>query len=393
LTSLFTVKSTFILRELNEVASQGMRILVYSLRPLTDADRMTTSSLPYNVRACTRGRLIALSAIWFALQRWNVLLGVFMILVKENYRRPRVLAKAMCSLWLACCIANDLKSSRLHVSHIHAHWATIPTTTAWVLARLLSIEFSFTGHAWDLHFDNQMLPFKVAAARSVLTCSDYNRRFLTRLTPAHAAKIHRVYHGLPLTKFPYRRFDRTTGIPRILAIGRYVEQKGFIYLLRALKRLDGVTPLECRIYGDDGIAKTNLARYVEEQGLSHVVQLHGFIDELNIVRELETADVFVMPSVVERSGATDGIPNVIIEALAVGVPTIATNVAGIPELIRDRETGLLVPEKDDQAIANAILTILGDPHLRRWISKSGRELVERDFNVVTNAAQHLNLIS
>ncbi len=394
LTSWFTLKSTFIVRELNEVARTGADFCVYSLRRLEREEKRAVQTLPYPVREVitTDVRQIVRTAL-LALRNVRSLLGAVGVVYRENYRQPRVLAKALYAIWLACSIASDLRSRGLHVRHIHSHWATIPTTTAWILSRVLGVRFSFTAHAWDVVLENQMLPFKIASAAAVLTCTRYNTGVLGRLAPDHLNKIHVVYHGLPLGQFTYRPRRPDIDVARILALGRYVEKKGFGFLLEAVRQLrEAGTRVTCQFFGESGPVRADLVRFVARHGLADVVQLNGFISEEAVLAQLNAADVFVMPSVVEPNGAVDGIPNVIIEALAVGVPTVATAVAGIPEIIRNGETGLLVPPGDPVALKVAIQSLLQNPALRERVSTAGRQLVERNFDVVANSAEHWTLI-
>jgi glycosyltransferase involved in cell wall biosynthesis len=392
-TSWFTLKSTFIVRELNEVARTGANICVYSLKRLHRGELDDIEALPYSVQeARNAGQLLRMALL--AIKSCRVLLDAVVIVCRENHRSPRVLLKAIYAIWLACSIATDVQARRLGVHRVHAHWATIPTTTAWILSQILGVRFSFTAHAWDIVFENQMLPFKIRAADTVLTCTRYNKSVLGRLAPDRSNRIHVVYHGLSLTQFKYQPGRSEIDVAQVLALGRYVEKKGFIFLLEAIRRLHTAgIKVTCRIFGESGPARRHLMRYVADHSLSDVVSLHGFIPERSVLSEFQSADVFVMPSVVEQNGAVDGIPNVIVEALAVGVPTIATSVAGIPEVIKEGETGLLVPPRDPRALESAIQRLVQDPHLRQRLSRGGRQLVERNFDVVANSANHWRLIS
>jgi glycosyltransferase involved in cell wall biosynthesis len=175
----------------------------------------------------------------------------------------------------------------------------------------------------------------------------------------------------------------------VLSVGRLVEQKGFVVLFRACKILkDEGLRFSCRIVGGSVASSMNyyveLKRIRHELGLEAEVELLGARPFTETVGELQEADIFVLPSVIAENGRRDVTPNVILEAMAMQLPVVSTTVAGIPELVEDGVTGLLVPPGDETALAAAILRLAGDPSLRESLGRNGRRAVEERFDIRKN---------
>jgi glycosyltransferase involved in cell wall biosynthesis len=273
------------------------------------------------------------------------------------------------------------------IAHLHAHFGTVSTSVARLAAALAGIGYSFTAHAKDIYFDYdepQHLDIKIRDAAQVVTVSDYNVNHLREHFAEDAPKIRRIYNGLDL-----KRFDHSppqAGARDILAVGRLVEKKGFHILIEAMRiLLDRGREVSCRIVGH-GEEHENLALQIRDSGLEDAVRLAGPLSQGSVVEAMRSAAVLACPCVVGGDGNRDGLPTVLLEAMALGLPCVATDVTGIPELVRDGETGLLVPEGDPEALADALGRILDDVDLRRELSRSARALIERDFDVERSAA-------
>ena len=285
---------------------------------------------------------------------------------------------------LAVDLADRLLRDR-RVTHLHAHFAHSPTTVTWLTAQITGLPFSFTAHAKDIydasHNPAGLLARKLRAASFVVTCTEANRAHLLEVAPD--ATVHRVYHGLnaELTRLlatpaPVRPAGATL---RVVAVGRLVPKKGFDVLVEACALLvaRGID-VRCRIIGPDDLAGPALRARVAELGLAHVVALPGPMQQTALADELAAATAFALPCRVLDSGDRDGIPNVLVEALAAGLPVVTTPVSGIPELIVDGETGLLVPSDDPAALADALARLHADPVLGTALAARGaREVRER----------------
>ena len=273
------------------------------------------------------------------------------------------------------------------IRHLHAHFATSAASVARIAARLADISFSFTAHAKDI-FHESVDPGAFRAllrdASSTITVSDFNVDYLRREYGLDAGRVERVYNGLDLELFPYTSpADRP---PRILAVGRLVEKKGFGDLIDACGVLAGRgVRFTCQIVGA-GELESDLRRRIEQCGLSECVELLGPRPQSEVIALLQDASVFAAPCVVGQDGNRDGLPTVLLEAMALGTPCVATGVTGIPEILHHGETGLLVPQQDPSALARALDLLLEDGALRERLSLQARALIEERFDIHENAA-------
>ncbi|TJZ89869.1 glycosyltransferase family 4 protein [Paracoccus gahaiensis] len=274
------------------------------------------------------------------------------------------------------------------VAHLHAHFGTVSTTVARLAAQLAGIGYSFTAHAKDIYFDydeNIRLDEKLRDAAHVVTVSDYNVDYLDQRFGPAAGTVSRIYNGLDLDRFAYAA--PAPDATDILAVGRLVEKKGFHILIEAMRLLrDGGRTTRCRIVGG-GDEVAYLAAQIAAAGLDDSVEMLGPRPQSEVMAMMRAAAVFACPCVVGRDGNRDGLPTVLLEAMALGTPCVATAVTGIPELVRDGETGLCVPEGDPQALATALARMLDDAALRQRVSTAGRALIEREFDQHVNAAR------
>jgi glycosyltransferase involved in cell wall biosynthesis len=273
------------------------------------------------------------------------------------------------------------------VDHLHAHFGTVATTVARLAAKLAGIDYSFTAHAKDIYFDydeNVNLAEKLRDARHVVTVSDFNVTYLRDRFGKDAAHVVRLYNGLDLAFFDYRAPQPSA--TDILAVGRLVEKKGFNILIEAVRLLhEAGHPVRCRIIGG-GDDRPHLAAQIKASGLGDVVELLGPRPQSDVVAMMRTAAVLACPCVTGQDGNRDGLPTVLLEAMALGTPVIGTDVTGIPELVRDGETGLCVPEGDPEGLADGLARLLASHELRLKLAAAARTAIERDFDIKGNAA-------
>ena len=276
-----------------------------------------------------------------------------------------------------------------NIRHMHVHFASVATTVARLASALTGIPFSFTAHAVDIFREPLVdadLRAKLEQAHHAITISSYNLNYLRRRFPASTSRLHLVRNGLELARFPYRDPKPLAGTVRVAAVGRLVEKKGFQHLLPAAAELrDHGFDLEVRIAGT-GVLGDQLEAEIARLGLRGQVTLIGPQTQDQIHELLSSADIFVAPCVVGSDGNADGMPTVLLEAMATGVPCISTAVTGIPEVIRNGKTGLLVRPGNPHALARAIQQ-LGSPRTdRAALARSARALIEDEFDVHRQAA-------
>jgi len=378
------LSETFILNEILELERQGQPVHIFSLRPSDDqrhhADvalvraRVTTvpqQSLPAS-RSMARAHLEMLrhERPRYLRRLWRVL----------RHRRARSLE----AFGQAVFIAARLR--RLGIVHAHAHFASTATSVVREAHRISGVGYSFTAHAKDIFTDDVRaddLALKLEDARFVVTVSDFNVSYLSAIAPG--ARIVRIYNGLDLQRFAANGRYRDDP-PRILAVGRLVEKKGFGDLVAACGLLrERGRMVRCEIVGTGTLAR-ELRRTVVALGLGHSIELAGALTRDEVIARYRRAAVLVAPCVVGADGNRDGLPTVLTEAAALGVPLVATDVTGIPELVRDGETGLLVPQGDPVALADAIARTLDDPLGTERRVAAGRALVEAEFDLERNVA-------
>lgn len=271
--------------------------------------------------------------------------------------------------------------------HLHAHFAHDPALVGLLVHRLTGVRFTFTAHARDLYQVPVpgLLP-RIAAASAVITCCQANGDYLTGVLPAGLRdRVHVIPHGLPLDRFHPAPGGDHGGPARIVSVGRLVEKKGFPDLLNACARVRAAGHrFTCDIYGGGPLAD-QLERLRDRLGLADVVVFRGERDQAGIAEALAGADLFALTPCVTDDGDRDGIPNVMVEAMACSLPVVTTAAGGVLDLVRDGETGLVAPPHDVAAIAGNLTTLLTDPRRRRQLGAAGRAVVEEAFDIGVSA--------
>jgi glycosyltransferase involved in cell wall biosynthesis len=276
------------------------------------------------------------------------------------------------------------------VQHVHAHFASHPAAAGFIIHRLVGIPYSFTAHGSDLHRDRHMLCEKVAEAAFVAAISEYNKELIvSECRGNYRQKVKVVHCGVDTEVFQARShetpYEKGENPFMILCVGTLHEVKGQPYLIEACRYLqERGYAFECHFIGD-GPDRKALNELVEQAGLSDKVLFHGRLTRDEIVRLLLDTDVLTVPSVPTRDGRREGIPVVLMEAMGSGVPVIASNLSGIPELVNDLLTGLLVPPRDASFLADALERYIQDPGLRRRLGNAGRAKVVEEFDLNKNA--------
>ena len=384
------ITETFVLGEMVEMKRLGVDLSIFPLiLERVDVRHPDVDAVADDVvhRSLASWALWGGNLLLLLTRPWRYLSTLARV-IGANWRSRRFLLGALGSFPKAARYARDAR--QLGVDHVHAHFASHPAMAAWVVHRLSGIPYSFTAHGSDLHMDQTALDLKIADASFVVMVSDYNRRFvLERLGDSVASKLEISRCGVALDVFsekPSRdavseRVDRPF---RVLAIAALREVKGHRYLLEACRRLKekGIA-LECRLAGDGPLADT-LRELVREEGLEDVVEWLGALPRPRILEELAAADVCALTSIQDRHGRREGIPVSLMEAMASGVPVVASLISGIPELVEDGVEGLLTEPKSAESIAAALETLQESAELRTRLGAAGRAKVERHYDLARN---------
>jgi glycosyltransferase involved in cell wall biosynthesis len=287
------------------------------------------------------------------------------------------------------------RSTGKKIDHLHAHFAHDPALIAYLVHCIAGIPFSFTAHARDLYqVPEKVLTDRIRQARAVITCCRANLEYLNRIAPSQQSKFSLVYHGVNLKDFQPVTNPGTSPVPKyplILSVGRLVEKKGFQDLLEALlivKRRG--EDFRCAIYGDGPLGK-QLEEWIEKHGMAGEVSLKGDRTQQELIPLYQNATLFILTPVQTDDGDRDGIPNVLVEAMAVGLPVITTAVAGIPELVENNQNGLLYQPHDVEGISSGIIELLRNAEKRRQLGGAGSKKVMEQFDI-TQAAKRLKTL-
>ena len=266
------------------------------------------------------------------------------------------------------------------VDHFHVHFANRAAHTALFLKAMSGIPFSLTAHGQDFMADlgNDDLLCEICdAAEFVAVETEYSRGLMQARCPNAAQKIHRVYNGMDLTNFLGVSAKAATSAPiEILSVGRLVTFKGFEYLIEACQQLrQRNIQFHCEIIGD-GPLREKLQQHIAELRLGDRVTLAGALPQDCVLERLRASDIFALASTTDDNGASDIFPTVILEAMASARPVVSTTIAGIPESVVDKETGLLVPAGESGLFADALMTLCRDADLRARYGAAGRARVD-----------------
>ena len=308
--------------------------------------------------------------------------------IKKNLNSRKFLLRALALFPKAVYAARQMQQEG--VAHIHAHYATHPALVAWLIHRLTGISYSVTVHAHDIFVETAMLATKLKEAAFIAAISEYNRTYLAEVVgPWVTEKTHIVHCGIvpdhyePVPKpDPKERFE-------LISIGSLQPYKGQQHLVDACAQLrERGTPFRCRIIGE-GELRLELERQIANARLETQVQLLGSKTQSEVAELLAEAHCYVQPSIITPAGKMEGIPVSLMEALACCLPVVATNLSGVPELVRPQETGSLAPPNDAEALADAIECIYADYEHALQLAENGRQLVLQEFNLQSNV-KHLS---
>ena len=403
------VSETFILNEILELERQGLDLHIFSLRSPTNeqphpAVSQVNAPITYIPSLLPDANSETINAFVQVYLDWlNQTPQAALHALELFADRPET--KDFNELWQGIYLARELQ--RLHIDHLHVHFANIPTATAEIAHQLCGVPFSITAHAKDIYLtDSAALDRRIAKAEFILTCTDFNRRYLQRLSTSDTP-IHLAYHGIDLKRFtPQPALDEPTPVSpfavpnsapnfphaepsqaapvQLLSVGRFCEKKGFFYLLNACRQLqEQDISFHCSIVGY-GPMQAQMDAWIQDYRLESVVTLVGKLTQDQVVEQYQQADVFVLPCVVTDEGDRDGIPNVLLESMAMGVPVVSTDVSGIGELVDSGQNGLLVPERDATALAIAIGQLVNSAALRSRLGEAGQRTVHQQFTLAQN---------
>ena len=365
---------TFIVHEILQQEAAGTHVEIFSLRLPIDGRF-------HEALARVQAPVTYLSREHRASTFWAALRGAAAEVPAIHEHLDELLAAPEDEALAAVELAGAIR--RCGLEHLHAHFGSIAADVARLAARLTGITWSFTAHAKDIFHvdvDPASLATKLREAHTAVTVSEFNLSHLRQTFGTDAGRVVRLYNSVDLEAFPFTAKGATPGPVRVAAVGRLVEKKGFGDLLTAVAALvaDG-REIHLDLVGT-GPLETALREQVRSLGLADVVTMHGALPQSRVREIVAGADVFAAPCIIGADGNRDGLPTVLLEALALGTPSVSTPVTGIPEIVRHEETGLLVPESDPSALAAAIARPVDEPAESVHRALAARELLEADFD-------------
>lgn len=326
------------------------------------------------------------------LHRPIAFLAALATIVRCNLGSPNYLLGGLALFPKAVHLGAEMR--RTGITHVHAHFANHPTTAAYVIHALFGTDYSFTGHGADLQVDQHMLREKIGAASFARAISDDGRQFMQRIAPEAAGRVVVVPCGIDTMSFAGDRVRSEPGTTlELLCVATMYEVKGHRYLFEAIGLLvqRGID-VRCQLAGD-GPDRAVLEADVAQRGLADRVEFLGRQTRDRVIELMLNSDVLVVPSVPTASGRREGLPVVIMEAMAASLPVIASAISGIPEIVRDGSTGLAIPPRDAVAIADAVERLAKDEVLRTTMVENALRLVRGTYDLDVVSERLVDLFS
>jgi glycosyltransferase involved in cell wall biosynthesis len=382
--------TTFIDRELLEAKRLGLDMVLMAIRRSKSdsfgpaVQRLmdeTVYLLPVPIL-----RLLG-AHLYFIAMRFRAYFGTLWYLLTREHPTLRSRGKTILHFGEGVLATAMLRDKA--VEHIHAHFADRAAVIAMVVHRISGVPYSLTAHAVDIYVAPAFLSEKIGDAKFATTCTGYNKRYLEQTT---GQPVELIYHGLDFDDIPPNVEPlKKPSVPLILSVGQLKEKKGFPYLIGAcaLLRKEGYE-FACEIVGE-GPNRAELSSLIQDLGLVDNVILLGALPHADVLRKYSQATLFTLPCIIAEDGNRDGIPNVILEAMAHGLPVVSTDVSGIPEVVRDRETGCLIESRSAQALSAAIARILDNPEDAATMGHNASTFVRQRFDIRRNVGRLIEM--
>ncbi len=388
------VSETFVLQEILAFQNEVYDVTIFSMQNPTDdqfhnAFDSVTSDINY-LSPDSRKRWHSIKNHFKLISQrfWSYLGTFFFILQKKEGGSFEQFCQAV---YLATLIQEN------GIQHLHVHFASEPAGLAELAGQLCGITYSISAHAKDIYLQNpSCLARKMANAQFVVTCTEHNRCYLHSINTSDTP-VYRIYHGIDVARINAENNKKTTQIQsdriQILSVGRLQEKKGFPTLIAACQLLKKAGySFRCDIVGY-GPYREKLQKLIEQYQLSDSVTLWGKLTHDRVVALYRQADIFTLPCQITDEGDRDGIPNVLMEAMTFAIPVISTNVSGIPEIIENNKTGLIIESKNHYALFASLQQLIDNAVLRKQIGEAGKHRVITYFAADQHITQLKSLLS
>ncbi|GAB4339981.1 MAG: glycosyltransferase family 4 protein [Calditrichia bacterium] len=378
---------TFILYEVLALLKSDYRILVGSLlKPKKQIRHPGASTLAeLSIYVSIFNPMLWVNHLKYLFKSPSAYLGSFWVLLTHCWRSPRFLLKCIYFFGKAPLFASRFQNAG--IQHIHAHFATFPAITAFIIHKLTGIPYSFTAHGSDIHVrKHRLMLYPVCEnARFIRTISLFNRHFILAHTHLKfEPKVKVVHCGIDLRKFVPSERKAVTADLHIVCVASFEEVKGHKYLLKACGLLKQKTErFRLHLIGD-GPLKKAVRKQAWELGLSNQITFYGALNQKSVIAILQQMHVKVLPSVPTARGDLEGIPVALMEAMAIGLPVVSTKQSGIPELVEHEVNGFLVEPRDVESLAAILHFLYQFPDIRWEMGLRGRKKVMEEFDLFKN---------
>lgn len=391
------IHETFIVRELDALDRNKIDFEIYSLQSPRDpvtidaARRLMNEKTQYSPLLGLQQVIALLSSF---VKHPIKMLAMLSQLIAAGIQRPKELLKSIAIMPITFHFGQIMKKKG--ITHVHGHWANIPTTACWMLSKVEGFTWSAAIHGEDIFSKNNLLEKKLDDAKFSVVCTSYFCNHLKdEMNHSHPEDIHLNYHGLDPKVWariesspPHQPTE--SGQKTILTIGRLVSTKGHDDLLAATKTLlDSGTDVQVKMIGA-GPEDVNLKQLATTLGIEKNVHFLSMMSFEEVMNEMQATDIFALACRMIPGAPPDGIPNVLAEAMAFGIPVVSTQVSAIPELISDGESGLLVPPNNPDKLAEALQKILTDNQFATQLSEAGQTKVAEMFDQNKNINELLD---
>ena len=380
---------TFIIDEMLSIKELGLELLIIPRNPSREVFHNEAKSLLQN-------------ALWLPLLNLKML-GLLFVTIFSNYnirkiikeliknsRNFNILFKNLIVLPKGIYASFIIKNEDVH--HIHAHWGSTTSTMAWIISEITGIPWSMTLHRWDIK-ENNMLKLKLKNAVFARCISNNGKNeVLSIVGSQYKDKIKVLHMGVKLPKKSLSKIKESENNFEIACPANLLPVKGHKYLVDACYILfrKGFKNIRCLIIGEGPLEK-EISKQISTYGLEKAIRLTGYFSHDKLMKMYEKGEIqaVILPSIVTKSKEHEGIPISLMEAMSYGIPVVSTETGAIPELIGDG-SGIMVPEKDAVALANAIENLIKDECFREKVGKQGRMKIKREFNIKMNVKLLIN---
>ena len=396
------LSQTFIQREIEALRKSGLHVEVFSDAPenieLLNENAKSLIGNTFYLSRSGEKTLLSYKRHFF-LKNPLLYINLFLYVVFHKYEKHKSFKEDAAIFSKALYLAGVLKD--YDISHIHSPWADRCAFIALVASKLAGVSYSVQGRAHDIHRKTYLYAFaeKFENAEFVITNTKYNKAYLESSLKGRSVKmINTIYNGLnPIEFIPDHEQENISKEIRIISVARLIEQKGLVYLLKACKILkERGYSFKCEIIG--GPEEPLYINYYlalkkmhRRFGLEESVFFLGAQSFDKILEGYRNAHIFVLPCVIAEDGSRDISPNSLIEAMAMKLPVVSTNVTGIPEIVEDGVSGILVPPNDENSLAGAIAELIENDNLRKELGENARKRVEERFDITKNIVKYVAL--